>query len=117
MLVVEVPSMRPFVCVDGTQGVSIDTLCQIPVYGRIYISKHQLRSMVGLFPGEWVEQDQHDEVVETLALANDRILELEAELVDLVPVRDAIVSATARYGDLELDDEPVRPTARARKAA
>lgn len=108
MRLVDAPSIFPFSCPDGTsEGPLVDTmLAKKGPMGHLYLSRRMVREAAGLFG--LVEPEEHRDVVEKLADANQAIVDLEAELAELQPVRDALALASARYGDVEADDEPVR---------
>lgn len=111
MILAEAPSMRPHVCVDGSQnGVIVDTGITHPVYGRMYWPAHLVRDagrLIGLV--EASERDSARAEAKTLAA---KVAELEGELAELLPVRDAIDRAAGRFGE-----ERFEPIERVREAA
>lgn len=119
MMLVEGPRIRPYVCVDGSQeGPVVDTLLAA-VGGRVYLSPRMVRDAARLYG--FVERAEHDTVVSALTLRLDvaaqTIVDLEGEVAELQPVRDALIGAAARFGELEPEDEPVRKAPRTKKAA
>lgn len=98
MRLVEVPSLRPYVCLDRSQaGPVVDTLIQPPGYGRVYLSRRHVEEAAGLFG--MVSAAFHAAVVGERDVSRRRVAELEGELAELTPVRDALDRAAARYGE------------------
>lgn len=113
MTLVEAPALRPFIALDGSQDAPlIDTLVTHPHFGRVYLPWRMVRDAARLLG--YATGEEHGETLEELEQARERISELEGELADLVPVRDAIEAASRRFGDVAADDEPI-PRAPARK--
>lgn len=100
MLLVDAPSMRPHVCVDGSQtGPLVDTQLTHPTYGRMYWPRRLVLEAARLYG--FVAPDEHMEATETVKTLRARVLELEGELAELQPVRDALRGAAARFSDEE----------------
>lgn len=75
--------------------------------GRIYLSETEAGEAARMFG--YANPDEHSQVVAERDELRARVAELEADIAELIPVRDFI----SKYGD-RADDEPVRPK---RKAA
>ena len=103
MQLVETPAIRPHLCVDGSQaGPVVDTMITHPAYGRMYWPKRLVVEAARLYG--MVPREEHDAAVEAATGLAVRVAELEGEVAELQPVRDAISRASSRY-----EDEPPPP--------
>lgn len=112
MYLVDHPVFFPTTCICGeAHGRMVDTTVE-RYDERFYLCERctvAAGRLVGMLP-------QTDFDAQTVALddARQTIVDLELEVAELQPVRDALIEAAHRFGDTEQDDEPVR---RARKKA
>lgn len=95
-MIVDRPAQFPGQCLDGDQGVCIDTHIELPAYGHIYVSKRQARDhgrLLGM-----VAREDHAEVHAKVAALEIRVRELETELAEAEPILRSLARAEARYG-------------------
>lgn len=114
----DAPVLFPGRCMTcgRSKGKMVDTQIDDPAIGNVYVCVDvcvpSFAALAGFVPAEALAEAQ-----EKLAAANEAVVELEGQIAELVPVRDAVALAARRFGDVEADDEPVMPKARSRRAA
>lgn len=114
MLLVEAPVFFPSTCLCGeAYGRMVDTAVE-KYEERLYLCERCVRDAGRLM--SMVPSVDHDVVAGELDDARGVIVDLELQIAELVPVRDALIGAQARYGDVEADDEPVRKRPKAKAA-
>jgi len=117
------PVLSPFQCLGDAEVTG--PCVSVGMYrggGVAYISRRTIRDSARLIPDViaelaseigWVAPDDHAAKVAELEAA---VTERDTRLAELEPMERAIARASARWGDTEADDEPVRTAPKTERA-